>query len=106
MMKSVALVAMYLFASHAHAEYFQFKDGQGRIYQVDANVRMEGTEAISRVRWPDNMVTQVRVTGCGTVSGSIAFFSGTDGKLLQRAPWSGSGAGMKDYIARIVCRAR
>jgi hypothetical protein len=99
-------LGLLLFACHAYAEYFQFKDGQGRVYQVDANVRLEGSDTVSRVRWPDNMVTSVRVTGCGTVSGSIAFISEKTGKLLQTAPWSRGGSGMPDYIAQIVCRAR
>ena len=103
-MRGLLIAFFILFTPSVFAEIIQFKDGNGAIYQVDSNVKIEARGISSRLRWPNNIVDRILVSGCSEGRGTL--WVDVKGKWASPAEWARSGDRVIDQTARAVCDSK
>lgn len=101
---TIPLVAYFVLAGTVHADILMFRDWQGRQYQIDGNIKVENGVRISRIRWPDNQVNTIKVTGCEQGKGVLYSYDAAGKKMLNSVPWNGRGSMLVDRVAATVCK--
>jgi len=102
-MRCVLIVFILFFAPLSVAGIVQFKDGNGAIYQVDSNVKIESRGVSSRLRWPSNEQDRILVSGCKEGGGTL--WVDVKGKWANPVQWTLGGGRVVDQIARAVCES-
>jgi hypothetical protein len=74
------------------------------MYQIDDSFTKSGDKRVTKIRWPDNAVDVIHISGCNSNSGLLTRFDKSGRKQYESLPWSIGGGNLIDRVATEVCK--
>ena len=96
-----------LYSSIIHAGTIIIRGPAGEVYQINDKLKIKNGVRITQIRWPDNKVDTIHVSGCGGNGvRRLTRFSANGKERYETLPWSPSGINLIDRVSIAVCETR
>jgi hypothetical protein len=81
------------------------KGPAGEQYQINDRLRIESGVRITQIRWPDNTVDTIHISGCdGRTARTLTRYSRNGKQKFETLLWSPGGNNLIDRVSISVCQ--
>lgn len=92
------------FVSSLYAGMIVIRGPSGEQYQINEKFKVKNGVRITQIRWPDNKVDTIHISGCdGRSARTLTRYSRSGRDRFETLPWSPGGINLIDRVSISVC---
>jgi hypothetical protein len=99
-------LAILIFGSQSLvAGMIVLKGPKGEVYQINDNYKNKNGVRVTQIRWPDNKVDVIHISGCdGYSPKTLTRYDSKEKIKYETFGWSHSGGNLIDRVSTAVCK--